>query len=244
MTLLELVTNDLPWGTERDYHICEAAKYCQLSNRLARTFDRMVGKVDMRVGIVGAPGSGKGTIARKLGLGKLNLNKPISNFEVQTVMHMNINVSVFSDWRQVREGTVSADVQTVMARTHAMDKWRTQSPNAPTFNTQLVKSMSAKWRNGPLARWLRNFYARAPALVYVVDSSETTEAYWVAAKTELHRILQGDQLEKCDLAAHRHTQTRLCLSTHTTRTLALTLALFLNSRGHPRAKDCLARAGE
>lgn len=66
-----------------------------MGNYIARALDRLFGKRDMRILMVGLDAAGKTTILYKLKLGEIVTTIPTIGFNVETVEYKNINFTVW-----------------------------------------------------------------------------------------------------------------------------------------------------
>ena len=124
---------------------------------LGSLFEKLLGKKDMRILMVGLDAAGKTTILYKLKLGEVVTTIPTIGFNVETVEYKNISFTVWDVGGQ--------------------DKIR------------------------PL--W-RHYYQNTQGLIFVVDSNDRDRIE--AAKDELHRMLNEDDLRDAVLLVYANKQ--------------------------------------
>eukprot|EP00518_Triparma_eleuthera_P006726 CAMPEP_0182487554 /NCGR_PEP_ID=MMETSP1319-20130603/47963_1 /TAXON_ID=172717 /ORGANISM="Bolidomonas pacifica, Strain RCC208" /LENGTH=237 /DNA_ID=CAMNT_0024689679 /DNA_START=465 /DNA_END=1179 /DNA_ORIENTATION=- len=124
---------------------------------LSRVWERMFGKKEMRILMVGLDAAGKTTILYKLKLGEVVTTIPTIGFNVETVEYKNISFTVWDVGGQ--------------------DKIR------------------------PL--W-RHYYQNTQGLIFVVDSNDRDRVE--AARDEMHRMLNEDELRDAILLVFANKQ--------------------------------------
>jgi ADP-ribosylation factor protein 1 len=124
---------------------------------LGSLFEKLLGKKEMRILMVGLDAAGKTTILYKLKLGEVVTTIPTIGFNVETVEYKNISFTVWDVGGQ--------------------DKIR------------------------PL--W-RHYYQNTQGLIFVVDSNDRDRIE--AAKDELHRMLNEDDLRDAVLLVYANKQ--------------------------------------